>query len=87
MASSKNEKTSWNGEGKSRKASVSYNEQAIISESDLMTLTGTGDAILISPYGYNRVKKVPYYKDKYLAPLSKECVEYNKKYLNDKENM
>lgn len=83
----KERKTSWNGEGKSRKASVSYNEQAIISESDLMTLTATGDAILISPYGYNRVKKVPYYKDKYLAPLSKECVEFNKKYLSDKEKL
>lgn len=82
----KEQKMSWNGEGKNRKASVSFNEHDMVDGSDLMTLVGSGDAILISPYGYNRIKKVPYYKDKYLAPLSKECVDSNKKYLKERKN-
>lgn len=81
----KEQKMSWNGEGKNRKASVSFNEHDMVDGSDLVTLVGSGDAILISPYGYNRIKKVPYYTDKHLAPLSKECVDSNKKYLKERK--
>ena len=43
-----------------------------------MTLKNTGEAILITPYGYSRVNKVPYYEDKVLKPMADEIVKYNK---------
>ena len=39
-----------------------------------MTLKNTGEAILISPYGYSRVKKIPYYQDKLLKPMAEEII-------------
>ena len=71
-------KTSWSGSGKDRKTTVSYEEKDIVEPSDLMTLKNTGEAILITPYGYSRVKKVPYYEDKVLKPMADEIVKYNK---------
>ena len=72
-------KTSWSGGGnKDRKTTISYEEKDIVEPSDLMTLKNTGEAILITPYGYSRVKKVPYYEDKILKPMAEEIVKYNK---------
>ena len=70
-------KTSWNG-GKDRKTTVSFEEHDIVEPSDLMTLKNSGEAILISPYGYSRVKKVPYYEDKVLKPMAEQIVKHNK---------
>ena len=72
-------KTSWSQEGKGMKENISYDdEKKIIDKSELMTLKE--DAILISPYGYCRVKKVPYYKDKYFMPIAKEIEEHNREF-------
>ena len=71
-------KQSWNGSGNDRKVSVSYEEKDIVEPAELMTLANTGEAIIISPWGYNRVKKVPYYEDKILKPMADEIVKYNK---------
>jgi len=70
-------KQSWNGEGKNRKSTVSYEEKNIVDPADLMKLQRTGEAILITPYGYCRVKKVPYYKDNYLKKIAKAVREHN----------
>ena len=75
-------KTSWSGGGKDRKTTVSYDEKDIVEPSDLMTLKNTGEAILITPYGYSRVKKVPYYEDKLLKPMAEEIVKYNRTISN-----
>lgn len=42
-----------------------------------MQLRNTGELILISPYGYNRLKKVPYYKDRYLKEISDKYIKNN----------
>lgn len=78
-------KQSWNGEGRSRKSSVSYEEKNIVDPSELMKLQRTGEAILITPYGYCRVNKVPYYKDLYLKPLAKTVREHNELIAQDKK--
>ena len=75
-------KTSWSGGGKDRKTTVSYEEKDIVEPSDLITLPNTGEAILITPYGYSRVLKTPYYEDKLLKPLAEEVVKYNKTISN-----
>lgn len=71
-------KQSWSGSGKDRKSTISYEEKDIVEPVDLMTLQNSGEAILISPYGYNRVQKAPYYKDKILKPIADEIIKYNK---------
>lgn len=68
---------SWNASGNGHKTSVAYEEKNIVEPSDLMTLQNTGEAILISPYGYNRIRKVPYYADPYIKPLADEVKNYN----------
>ena len=64
-------KKTWTG-------AVSFEEKPIVEGSDLMTLAQTGEAILICPYGYFRIQKTPYYKDKILKKLADEVAEYNK---------
>lgn len=70
-------KQSWSGSGKDRKISISYDEKDIVESSDLLTLKNTGEAILITPFGYSRVKKVPWYEDKFLKPKAEEIIKYN----------
>ena len=70
-------KTSWSGEGKGMKANISYDdEKKILDKSELMTLKE--DAILISPYGYSRLKKTKYYEDKFFMPIAEEIEKHNK---------
>lgn len=52
--------------GSKRSTSVSYEWRDIVEASDLITLPDEGEVIIICPYGYMRLKKVPYYKDRYL---------------------
>ncbi|MBQ4058778.1 MAG: type IV secretory system conjugative DNA transfer family protein [Lachnospiraceae bacterium] len=73
------------GTGSKRTTSVTFEQQPIVESSDLMTLPQTGEAILISPYGYNRIRKLPYYSDKYFKPLSDEIITYNKTILEMEE--
>ena len=71
-------KKTWNGVGTKQKTGVSFEEKPIVEESDLMTLAQTGEVILICPYGYFRIQKTPYYRDKNLKKLADEVAEYNK---------
>ena len=68
---------SYNGHGNRRTTSESYEDKPIVEPSDLMTLAQSGEAILITPYGYCRVKKTPYYKDKYFKPIATEIKKHN----------
>lgn len=71
-------KKTWNvGDKASGKGSISYEETDIVTESDLMQLRNTGELILISPYGYNRFKKAPYYKDKHMKEISDRYMRNN----------
>lgn len=78
-------KQSWNVGERNRKVTVTYEEKDIVEPSELMTLQNTGEAIVISPFGYCRVKKVPYYKDKYLKKLAKANVKHNRAVARVKE--
>lgn len=42
-----------------------------------MTLAQTGESILISPYGYARIEKAPYYKDAKIRKLYEKVETYN----------
>lgn len=74
----KEQKKTWNDAGAKQKMGVSFEEKPIVEGSDLMTLAQTGEAILVCPYGYFRIQKTPYYKDKILKKLADEVAEYNK---------
>lgn len=73
----KEKKKSWNGTGSKQKTGITYEEKPIVEPSDLMTLAQSGDAILISPYGYHRIQKAPYYKDTYLKGLADAVAKHN----------
>ena len=73
----KDKRTSWSGDYFNRTAHYSYEEKNIVEPSDLMSLPLSGDLILISPYGYNRISKTPYYSDKILKQLADEVKNYN----------
>ncbi|MBQ8982112.1 MAG: type IV secretory system conjugative DNA transfer family protein [Lachnospiraceae bacterium] len=70
-------KQAWNRNGKDYKISVSFDDMDIVEPSELMTLSNTGEVVLITPYGYFRVKKVPYYSDPILSKQAAEIKEYN----------
>ena len=50
-----------------------------------MTLAQSGELILITPFGYSRVKKAPYYKDPILAPLAEDIKKHNDAILEVKK--
>lgn len=77
-------KQSWSGEGRESRVSVSYEEKDIVQPKDLMVLPKSKEAIIITPWGYNRVKKVPYYKDKFLKKKSDEIKKYNESIISSK---
>ncbi|MCD8111078.1 MAG: type IV secretory system conjugative DNA transfer family protein [Clostridiales bacterium] len=76
----------WAGVYKERRQSVSgkqqrttsYEDKNILRPSDLMTLIRSKELILISPYGYNRIEKCPYYSDRYFKPLADDIRDYNR---------
>jgi len=70
-------KQTWSGSGKDRKINVSYEDIDLLEASELRNLEKTGEAILISPYGYCRIKKTPYYLDKNFKTIAEENVKYN----------
>ncbi len=57
--------------------SISYDYHNIVEPADLMTLAQTGESILISPYGYSRIEKAPYYKDAKIRKLYEKVETYN----------
>lgn len=60
--------------------STAMEDRDIVEGADLITLPKTGECIVISPHGYNRVKKVPYYKERKIMPLGKAVKENNDRY-------
>ena len=70
-------KQTWSGSGKDRKINVSYDDIDLLEAAELRNLEKTGEAILITPYGYCRVKKTPYYQDKNFRKTAEENINYN----------
>lgn len=70
-------------DGKNRSSNTSFSEHSILTESDLLRLQESGEMILISPHGWNRIKKVPYFTDKYFKKLSDEIQKSNDSYLKE----
>ena len=58
--------------GARRSSNINFVEENIVQAAELMTLPERGECIIISPYGYNRVKKAPYYNDRILAKRADE---------------
>lgn len=58
--------------GARRSSNINFVEENIVQAAELMTLPEQGECIIISPYGYNRVKKAPYYNDRILAKRADE---------------
>ncbi|MDO5549371.1 MAG: type IV secretory system conjugative DNA transfer family protein, partial [Eubacteriales bacterium] len=73
----KERKLSVSDGGSKRRNTTSYEEKDILLPSDLMTLAKTGELILISPHGYNRIQKCMYYKDPYFKGLGEEIRQHN----------
>lgn len=69
---------SWSDSGKKKKLSISYEDKDIVDAAGLMTLPETGDAILISPFGYSRIRKTPYYKESGLKEKAEVVMRYNR---------
>ena len=55
-------------------------EKDIVSHTDLMTLKNTGEAIIITPYGYIRIDKCPWYMDKIFKPIVEKNIQINKQF-------
>ena len=70
-------RTSWSGGLFDGNTQYTYEEKSVVSPGDLMQLQLSGDLILISPYGYNRIKKTPYYLDRQLKLLADNVAQYN----------
>lgn len=71
-------RTSYNqGKGASSHRSISYEQRNIVEAEDLVTLPDSGELILITPKGYSRIKKSPYYKIRQLNDRSKEIENFN----------
>ena len=65
-------------EGAPKRMSISYDYHNIVEPADLMTLAQTGESILISPYGYARIEKTPYYKDAKIKKMFEKVQTYNR---------
>lgn len=65
------------------KSTTSFQKRPIVEPEDFLPLSKTKEAIIISDYGYNRIKQCRYFEDPYLSALSEEFVKYNKKYKID----
>lgn len=70
-------------DGKNRSSNTSFSEQSILTESDLLKLQESGELILISPHGWNRIQKVPYFKNHYFRKISDEIKKANDEYMKE----
>lgn len=59
------------------KISTSYKEKDILEISDLMQLIQEEEAVLLTPYGYCKVRKTPYFKDRAFAGKAEKIRKYN----------
>ncbi len=71
-------KQSWSLDSDKTRTTISYDEKDILDKSELMTLQNSGEGILISPYGYNRFKKEPWYENEQFKQIVQENMETNK---------
>ena len=70
-------KVSWNGTGKKRTSSTSYEQREILSPDDLVSLPKHNKSVLITPYGYYQLSTCPYYKNPSLLKKSQKILAYN----------
>ncbi|MBQ8116671.1 MAG: type IV secretory system conjugative DNA transfer family protein [Lachnospiraceae bacterium] len=78
-------KVSTSGAGMEQKSTVSYEQEDIITHSDLMTLPKSGDIILITNRaGYLRLKKCFVFKDPYFKRLLEQVKQSKQKKEDDK---
>jgi len=79
--------TTWNQQQTGgRTTSVSYSEEKVVRPEDLNTLGGSDELVLISSIGgYNRLKKVPYYKEPYFRKIFKDIQNTKKNGGNEDE--
>ena len=66
--------------GGRKSSNIAYVEKPIVEAKDLITLPQEGECIVISPYGYIRIHKVPYYRDKYISKIAAEIKKHNQKW-------
>lgn len=77
-------KQSWNEGANNQHVSISYEERDIVEPSDLVNLKRAEELILISPWGYNRIRKAPYYKDRFFKALAKKIKKNNESFIEKK---
>lgn len=68
----KQTRQSWSGSGLETRVTTSFEDKDIVEASDLVSLPKTGEVILISTHGYNRILKTPYFRDQYFKAISDE---------------
>ena len=72
----KEKKASYTNDGAKRTQTITFEEKPIVESSDLITLGGSDEAIMISTKtGYCRVKKVPYYADPHYKAMYDKAEE------------
>lgn len=65
------------GIGEKRKDTVSYRDQSIVTVDELLRLQSEKKELLISPYGFFRLDRAEYYRDKNMAERSKKIQKHN----------
>jgi len=63
--------------GKNISTNVSFEDRNIIEPNELISLPQTGEAILVTDFGYFRIKKAPYYKDALLSQRAGKIAAHN----------
>lgn len=76
-------KQSWNSAKRNYNTSISFDEKDILNAGDLMSLRLSEEAIIITPYGYNRVRKCPWFNDAYFKPIVAANMEFNDLYTTN----
>ena len=71
--------------GRNSNSSRSTEDKDRVTAVDLIALPELGEAIVISPYGYNRIKKVQYWRDRNLKKIATSVLAANKKYVELRE--
>jgi type IV secretory pathway TraG/TraD family ATPase VirD4 len=68
-------KQTTSGEGSGEKTTRTYEERDIVQPVDLVRLPTSGELVLLSTYGYCRIKKTPYYKEPIFSGTAARNVE------------
>lgn len=73
--------------GRSTGTNVSYEDRDRVQASDMLDLPQKDEAIIITPQGYFRIKKTPYYSDKRISVIAREVTEHNARYNKIKKEV